>query len=722
MDSQHAVFDTWDQLVGEQIPNFLRLYLNPFVVQTCLALNRYVQETWFAGESPGLTRRLASYQSFLANSFDEALSGAIKLARYSADLEGRPKAGLVFDPEDRLGPLASVSLNGQEKIEFIPDLVVIGKEEASSASRLHKVEQFGFVVAFPSMNPAAMAALDAIAHMPATAAPLVITCLDRPGLAACSSEPSRRWRVPRPAIVVFDESFVHRQVPFGTFTARKSLYDYWNARKNANFHSTTYQPNAVSTLHFLRCLKEDDPEFFARLSPQFERVVRDPAYRKFLFARLYSPSLARAAAAVGWDRKHVRAAGHYVTVDGQPVFDAVAGVACSFRGHNPPRFCKEIRELDRIDDYRQALANQLQKLTGLSNVLPAVSGASAVENALRIGLAAQFPRRQVLAFLGGFGGKTLLALTGTANAAYKRRIDPLYPHVRYVDPFGEGAIEELEAALRTGLVGVVQVELIQAVGGVRALPEKLLRHLLDARRRWEYLLFVDEVQTGMYRTGPFVRSRELGLEPDLLTVGKGTSDMMFPFAVTLYSDGVRQKLAAAKTDLPEAIRTRFDYEFGYKTLLNVLAQSGTAGLPERVREAGTLFEQLLAKELQRCPAVRDIRVFGLLLAIELDTRRWPRRWLGKKSGPVYVLNLLRHEPFALFAGYCQYEPHVLKLTPPLTITDEEIRRTCETLSAVLKRPTYALLPSLLGVLSKSLVRGKWEAYWHGRANRAYLER
>src|SRR5262245_39534413 len=115
MDSKHAIFDTWDQLVGEQIPNFLRLYLSPFVVQTCLALDRYVQETWFAGESPGLHRRLASYQSFLANSFDEAMSGAIKLSRYSADLEGRPKAGLLFDPEDRLGPLASVSLNGQEK-------------------------------------------------------------------------------------------------------------------------------------------------------------------------------------------------------------------------------------------------------------------------------------------------------------------------------------------------------------------------------------------------------------------------------------------------------------------------------------------------------------------------------------------------------------------------------------------------------------------------------
>jgi acetylornithine/succinyldiaminopimelate/putrescine aminotransferase len=716
MDSRHAIFDTWNQLLLEQIPNFLRLYMNPFVAQTCLSLSLYVQETWLAGKSTP-----SAYQSFLANSFDEAISGAIKLARYSADVEGRPKTGLVFDPGDHLGPVASVSLAGQGNIDFIPELIVIGKGNNKPARELLKAGRFGFIVVFPSVDPVATAALEAISGMSEKATPPVIACLDRQGLAACTSEPSDKWRALEPAIVVFDESFVRRHVPFGAFAARKSLYDYWNRRENANFHSTTYQPNSVSTLHFLRCLKEDDPAFFARVSPQLERIIHDPNYRRLIFARLYSPSLARAAGAVGWDRKHLRASGHYITVDERPVFDTVAGVACSIRGHNPPEFCAEILTLDRVPDYRQAVAERLQQLTGLGNLLPAVSGASAVENALRIGLAAQFPRTHVLAFRGGFGGKTLLALTGTANAAYKRRIDPLYPHVVYVDPFEANAIENVETALNENPVGVVQVELIQAVGGVRALPAKLLQHLREAKRRWEYLLFVDEVQTGMYRTGPFVRSREHGLEPDLLTVGKGTSDMMFPFSVTLYSEQVRQKLAAAKIDLPEVIRARFDYEFGYKTLLNVLDRVEEANLPERVRRSGTLFEAILTDGLRECPSVRDVRVFGLLLAIELDTRRWLRRWLGKRSGPLYVLHLLRHPSFPLFAGYCQYEPHVLKLTPPLSITEDEVRQTCSTLIDVLRRPSYAMLLSLLGVMPKSLVRGKWERYWNGRASLAPLE-
>src|SRR5262249_1159345 len=154
--------------------------------------------------------------------------------------------------------------------------------------------------------------------------------------------------------------------------------------------------------------------------------------------------------------------------------------------------------------------------------------------------------------------------------SYKRRIDPLYEHVLYVDPFRDTALEDLEAALKRCPVGVVQLELIQGVGGVRALPEPIIRYLQSQKQRWGYLLFVDEVQTGMFRTGPFLRSQALGLEPDLLTIGKGVSDMMFPFAVTLFSDRVERLLQARHSRLAEVLRRRFDYEFGYKTLVNVL--------------------------------------------------------------------------------------------------------------------------------------------------------
>ena len=122
----------------------------------------------------------------------------------------------------------------------------------------------------------------------------------------------------------------------------------------------------------------------------------------------------------------------------------------------------------------------------------------------------------------------------------------------------------------------------------------------------------------MYRTGPFVLSQKLGVTPDLLTIGKGTSDMMVPVALTLYSETVRQQLAANYPELSAAVRERQTYDWGYKTVLNVLDQAEIQRLPERAAERSALFETLLTEGLAGCRAVRGIRVHGLLIAIEMS--------------------------------------------------------------------------------------------------------
>src|SRR5262249_2992210 len=151
---------------------------------------------------------------------------------------------------------------------------------------------------------------------------------------------------------------------------------------------------------------------------------------------------------------------------------------------------------------------------------------NAVENALKVALVARFPRRHVLALKAGFGGKTLLALTGTANPSFKEHVGPLYAEVHYVDPFAPTARDQIDALFEKHPFAAVLVELIQSVGGVRRIPVDLVRHLDEGRARGGYLLVVDEVQTGMYRTGPFTQSQTFGLVPDVLLLGKGTSDMM----------------------------------------------------------------------------------------------------------------------------------------------------------------------------------------------------
>src|SRR5262249_6707640 len=155
-------------------------------------------------------------------------------------------------------------------------------------------------------------------------------------------------------------------------------------------------------------------------------------------------------------------------------------------------------------------------------------------------------------------------------------------------------------------------------------------------------------QTGMYRTGPFLLSQKLGIRPDILTIGKGTSDMMFPFALTMYTDIVRERLANSCPELPAAIRERYSFDLGYKTVLNGLDQISRNDLQSHVETTGELFRRLLTDELASCAVVRDVRCHGLLLAIELATSGWAGRWLKKNLAGLYLLAMLRDREFPVF--------------------------------------------------------------------------
>src|SRR5262245_2220384 len=648
MRARPSIAYTCARIVQEQLPNLFRLYLNPYVAQTCFCLGKYVQGTW-GREEP--------FQSFLANGFDEALSGAIKLARYSASSDGRPTAGLVLDSTGRLGPFASASVAGGT-VEFVPGLIVLGKGDALPAAG-----PFGFVVLVAPADDVPEEQAEGIRTLVERDGLLGITCVDRGSLDALRQPPpplSPQGRGEErgilaevvPDIVVFDESFVNHDVPFSAFTARKSLYDYWNRPGKTTFHSTTFQPNTISSLHFMRCVEQADPAVVANLAGELERLHSDLDFRREVFRRCYNPALYDAIRRTGFDTADVRAAGDFVVADRRRVFDGVSGVACSVRGHNPSTYAEEVAKLRDPADCRAEVVARLRDLTGLECVLPAVSGATALENALKIALVAQFPKRHVLALKAGFGGKTLFALTGTWNTSYKEHLEPLYGDVLYVDPFAADATAQIEAALEKYLVAVVLVELIQAVGGVRLVPQEVIRFLEERRQQKGYFLLVDEVQTGMYRTGPFALSRARGLSPDLLVVGKGVSDMMFPFALVMYSSAVREKLERARSDLPAALEKRNGYAFGYRTVLNVLRRAEELRLPERVAEASGLFARLLP-EAGSCKAVREVRVYGLLIGIELDATRGLRRWFRTQLYQFYLFGMLRHH-YPVLGGGWQY--------------------------------------------------------------------
>ena len=675
-----ATLKTCAELIERKAPNFLRVAFNPWVAQTCLVLDHYARQLLRFGEDDADQ----FCPSFLANSVDEAVSGAVKLARFNASTGSKV---VVIDPENRFPHFGySVRPDGS-RVEYIP-----GVERVGDASLAPTDAAVIVLVGSPSAL---------------TSSPLESRWQDESVRTIRIVSTSTPGSDDRSDIVVFDESFVNGEVPLAAFTSRMEIYESWMRGGRSMFHSTTFQPNSIASKHFMTCFREREPSVVATLNsstvgerPKLDDCETSLDATRWVYEQLYSPSLSKLIRTIGFDSLNVKADGHYFEISERSrIQDGVAGVACSLRGHNPASFPDEVRHtIESEPDLKTALANELTQASGLPHHVPAVSGGAAVEIALKLALHAQTERNHVLALKGGFGGKTLFALTGTERPKYKENIGPLYQSVTYVDPFARDAIEAIREILSTTPVGVVQLELIQGVGGVRPIPQSVVDFLAEQRSQHDYMILVDEVQTGMFRTGPFLRCQDVGLEPDLVTMGKGASDMMYPFAATLFNDRVQKRLDDAGSDFADWVRTRYDHPIGEAALLNSLRRAEADDWTSRVRHQAKLFERLLNDGLKSCRNVADIRVFGMLIGIELH-KTGLMKLLGKRAGKVYSFAMLRHDN-PLLMGFCQYEPNIFKLTPGLLMDDAEIEKACRTICDSLSRSPISVLTGAVRALMK----------------------
>jgi acetylornithine/succinyldiaminopimelate/putrescine aminotransferase len=720
-----SALQTCDQIIRLKIPNLLRLYLNPFVAQTCVALAEMVWNVWPESKKEG--RR----SSFLANSGEEALSGALKLARYTQNVRSQKDASItenrsaltqvwLVDDGSCFRHFAETAIESDESdrshesyrsdrsyesdepisVQFIPEITSL-----STAEFIAQIEQDQASAGILVLSPQAVRQSrrskelhQAVQRYCSNQRGLMIAWLDQDLFLDSVTLPQSG---PVPDIVVFEESFTRRQVPFGAFTARRDIAAQWTVKGMTNFHSTTFQPNTISTMHFLKCLQEHSESFYRQLQPVLKPLLVDHDLLHDTFRDLFSSSLAKVISLAGYDQEDVTASGHYVRVGNKRVFDGVGGVACSLRGHNPTDWAREIKELDAVEDILGEVEQRLTALTGLPHHVPAVSGAAAAEHALKLALTAQPSRSLIVAFHGGFGGKTLLALSGTAKNYYRTNLDPLYANVVYLDPFADDATTQLEQISSATPIAVIQLELIQGVGGVREIPDSLLDCIEEVRQRTGTFLFVDEIQTGMFRTGPFVRSIQKSIQPDLLTIGKGVSDMMFPFALTLYSDSIESRLRAGQSTLASDLRNKYAYELGYRALLNTLRRADHEDVPQQVTVAGQQFRNELVRQLMGVALVRDIRCYGLLIGIELNCQNSLIQRLGLNAAQLYLLQMMNQASCPVLMGFCQYEPHILKFTPPLTVTEDEVTAVCRTIADTLRASTVKMLFTAMAAFWRS---------------------
>ncbi|MGW0827533.1 aminotransferase class III-fold pyridoxal phosphate-dependent enzyme [Streptomyces sp. NPDC002845] len=340
-----------------------------------------------------------------------------------------------------------------------------------------------------------------------------------------------------------------------------------------------------------------------------------------------NPPMARLFSAHGLDRVFTRAHGSTLTTeDGTDYLDFVAGYGCLNLGHNHPTVTRRLREfLDggaptfaQYVSMPERTAELAERLGDLAPGRPervffGNSGTEAVEAALKVARAATGRTRLVHAD-NSYHGKTLGALSVTGREQHRRPFGPLLPDTVGV-PYGD--LDALADVIEGAAAFIV--EPVQGEGGVVLPPPGYLQAARELCRRAGAAFVLDEIQTGLGRTGRmFAAEHEEGLEPDVLCLAKSLSGGLIPIGATL-----------CRADLWDAAYGSTDRALLHSSTFgggNFAATAGLAtldvlaeeGLPEHAREVGEHLRSSLRKACAPYGFVKDIRGIGLMTAIEFD--------------------------------------------------------------------------------------------------------
>ncbi|MEZ5284268.1 MAG: aminotransferase class III-fold pyridoxal phosphate-dependent enzyme [Vicinamibacterales bacterium] len=284
------------------------------------------------------------------------------------------------------------------------------------------------------------------------------------------------------------------------------------------------------------------------------------------------------------------------------------------------------------------------------------SGAEAVDGALKFARLVT-GRAAFVATTRGFHGRTVGALSVTWEPKYRDGFGPLLETTHV--PFNDAAA--LDSAVTDATAAVI-LEVVQGESGVNLGQPDFLAAAQRLCRERGALLIVDEIQTGFGRTGRWFAVEHAGVEPDIMCLAKGLGGG-FPMGAIAYTARVRAALT------PGAHGTTFGGSpLACAAGLAAIEAYRNDGLIERSAELGAGMLDALRSAVGALPAVREVRGLGLMLAIELRT----------KVAPVLKTLMLDHGVIALPAG-----PTVLRLLPPLVLTDDEAAQAVRAIASTL---------------------------------------
>jgi ornithine--oxo-acid transaminase len=386
--------------------------------------------------------------------------------------------------------------------------------------------------------------------------------------------------------------------------------------------------------------------------------------------------------------RYTRCAGaELFTEDGRRVLDFLSGYCVHNLGHNHPAVIAALHdELDQsgpamlqshVPELAGALGAELcRRARGrLKKVYFSSSGSEGVETVIKF--ARLHTRRSGMLYCrGAFHGLTCGALSLMSESSWAQGFAPLLPGAESV-PFDD--LGELENQLASRKFAAFIVEPIQSEAGVRVPGEDYLRAAQVLCRRYGTLFVLDEVQTGLCRTGPFLAGHRWGLDPDMVVLAKALSGGLIPSGAVLMSDKVYESVYSSLGRAIIHTSTYSENGLAMRAGLAALTAMDNEDLGARAKVLGEHLRQMLSSALSGYEMVAAVRGAGLLNGIEFRPPESLKLRLAFEAfravhagmfGQVVVMRLFREKN--VLTQMCGNNFMVLKAAPPLVVSEEQI--------------------------------------------------
>jgi ornithine--oxo-acid transaminase len=375
------------------------------------------------------------------------------------------------------------------------------------------------------------------------------------------------------------------------------------------------------------------------------------------------------------------------TSDGRRILDFLSGYCVHNTGHNHPYIVQALKdELDRcgpamlqshVPELAGELAQQLCTLAGggLKKAFFCSSGSEGVEAAIKFARA-NTGRIGLVCAKSSFHGLTAGALSLMSDPFWRDGFGPLLQDTTVI-PFGD--LPELEKALSTKNAACFIVEPVQAEAGIVLPDASYLKEAQEVCRRYGTLLVLDEVQTGMFRTGTFLASAQFGVTPDIVILAKALCGGLVPVGAVLMTDQVYRSVYSSLKRSIVHTSTFSENGLSMRAGLATLEVLEREKLGTRATNLGEELRASLRQALAPYEMVKEIRGLGMLSGIEFTAPRKTALLVAFKAfhhvhaamfGQMIVMRMFRNHN--ILTQICGNNFMVLKVAPPLVATQEQL--------------------------------------------------